>query len=380
MATYIEEGKTDVMWSIEVNFFNLLRARQLAIIHQLWNSVVSCMRALKYYFLERPAAAAEWEQLVNELIPLFADPATDAPAPNRGDEWVFLTEYRVDMALRRKRRDAAMRLQTLLVDFHRRKLQNSGTNEDKRTALRNLAFGLYGRAKIKAEPAERIGDLKEALVLHEHAEDKAGILRCVEGLALTYLSLDNFEEAENWCAYGLKRLNPEETASAAIMLTKLGRIHYEHFQYLTSIQGGGEEFQRAKWEKAQSCLLKAVKPLKAALAMTPEVRYTLFGELHSLLGNVLTHLRIFDQAFTHLQESIKLDEDAGLIERAMTTRLELAIMLINSKRFAAARQYVFSVLQFARYNPEWRYKENDVLQLLHIIENQEKRDKEYETH
>ena len=41
---------------------------------------------------------AEWQALVEEIVPDFVDPATDGPLPGREEQWGLVTEYRVRLA------------------------------------------------------------------------------------------------------------------------------------------------------------------------------------------------------------------------------------------------------------------------------------------
>lgn len=381
LADAYEEGQLGAMHFIEVHYFNLIRAKQMAIANELWDLLVSCMRALRIYFSERPAAASEWRQLVAEIVPHFIDPACDGPIQGRTEGWNFLTTFRVEVARREGRLKEASRLQTLLVDFSRRDVQNAISDEDDRSrrAIQNYAYDLYVKAQIEHPDAKCIVDLEEALRLYERSADNIGVSRCAEGLCQAHLALNKFSEAEKWCNYAIRHIDPRNISVSAGLLGLLGQVHYEHFQFLASIQGGSEEYQKNKWDEAHSCLPKSRKALEAAIRLMPQFRVANRAKALQLLGSVLTQLHEYDQAFMHFLEAIKCDEEIGKIENAMRTRVELTVMLLNSNRFADAQQYAYAALQYARRNAGWAYTEDDLRQILNIIEQRAKEKSNNET-
>ncbi|MBU0908772.1 MAG: CHAT domain-containing protein [Proteobacteria bacterium] len=377
-----EDGNLDLMNFIKLHYYNLLRARQIAITNELWVPLVRCMRALRIYFSENSwAAESEWGQLVAEIVPHFVDPASDGPIQGRTEGWKFLTQFRVEIASYEGSQEEAARLQTLLVDFSRRNIQNVDSDGDdkSRNAIRNFAYDLYVQAMIDLSDEKCIENLEEALILYERAADSIGGCRCAEGLCLANLKLNKFGEAEKWCNYAIRHVDSKNSGVVGGLLTLLGQIHYEHFQFLASIQGGSEEFQKTKWDRARSCLPEARKSLKTALNLLPQFRVALRAKAHRLLGSVFSHLDENEQAFTHLSEAIKCNEEVGQIESAMGARIELAVLLLNSNRFADARQYAYTALQYASRNADWKYSEQDLRQILDIIEERAKGDSNNET-
>jgi tetratricopeptide (TPR) repeat protein len=380
MADSYLEGETRAMHWIQVHYFNLISARKTAIATQLWKSSISCMRALKVYFSVRPTEASEWKRLVYELVPYFFIPGSDDPILERRNQWMFMMEFRIEIAGREGDMDEARRLQEISLRYSRECVQSKATlpDDDKKVIIKNLANDLVIGAQLhQRTPEKTIEYLKEALKLYETIDDpigRMGVGRCAEGLADTFLRMDNFDEAEWWCNYGLHRLRTGDGGTAGFLFALLGRIHYEHFQFVATMTWGKDV--KNTTPDARSYLPKARKALESALVLVPGFRLEVRARVRTLLANTLTHLFKYEEAFAHFLQAINDYEELNAIESAMNARLELAVMLVNADRFEDAKQYAQAAYNYARQNVDWRYSEAEVLQIIEIIENQARKQNE----
>jgi tetratricopeptide (TPR) repeat protein len=376
MADSYLEGEARVMHWIELHYFNLISARKTAIASQLWKSSISCMRALKIYFSVRPTEALEWKTLVQELVPYFFISGSDDPISERREQWMFMMEFRIEIAGKEEDMDEARRLQEITLRYSREHAKSGPDDDDKQVWIKNLANDLVVGAQVQATPEKTIEYLKEALKLYETIDGpigRMGLARCAEGLADTFLRIDNFDEAEQWCNYGLRRLGPEDGGSAGFLFAVLGRIHYEHFQFVASLTWGKDVENTGP--DPRSYLPKARKALESALILIPEFRLEVRARTRTLLANTFTHLFQYEAAFKQFLQAISDYEELNEIESAMDTRLELAVMLVNADRFEDAKQYAQAAYNYARQNADWRYSEAEVLQIIEIIENQARKQK-----
>lgn len=378
-ATSYLEGQAHAMDWIKLHYFNLINGRKLAIATQLWKSAISCMRALRIYFSEKPTEASEWKKLVYELVPYVFLPDSDDPIPERRNQWMFMMEFRVEIARKEGDLDEARRLQALTVDYSRELVRSSAAieNNDRNVIIKNLANDLVVSAQTQLTPEKTIEYLKEALQLYETIDEpigRVGVARCAEGLGDTFLQLDNFDEAERWCNYGLRHLRAGDGGSAGFLFALLGRIHYEHFQFVAGLTWGKTDVDNTLPD-ARSYLPQAGKALESALNLVPHFRLEVRARIRKLLANTLTHLFKYDEAFAQFLQAINDYEELNEIESAMDTRLELAVMLVNADRFEDARQYAQAACNYARQNAEWKYSEAEVLQIIELIEDRARKQK-----
>ena len=77
------EGQREVISVLTAEESNLLYARKLAREHGWWDEVVRCMQGLQMLY-NHTGRSAEWERLVNEIVPDFIDVETESPLERRG--------------------------------------------------------------------------------------------------------------------------------------------------------------------------------------------------------------------------------------------------------------------------------------------------------
>jgi hypothetical protein len=114
------DGNRDVIAVLEREEDNLLHARRLARAYSWWLALMKTMQGLHilYYHTGR---RAEWQALVEEIVPDFVDPTTDGSLPGREEQWGMITEYRVRLAREARQWADAERLQRARVEWGRRR-------------------------------------------------------------------------------------------------------------------------------------------------------------------------------------------------------------------------------------------------------------------
>jgi len=79
------DGNRDVIGALTAEEANLLHARQLARRHGWWDALTSTMQGLRTLY-GHTGRRAEWTRLVEEIVPIFVDPATDGSLPGREEQ------------------------------------------------------------------------------------------------------------------------------------------------------------------------------------------------------------------------------------------------------------------------------------------------------
>ncbi len=94
----INAGNPNLMGLLAAEEDNLLAARRLALAHGWLRPVMQTMQGLRALY-DRTGRRAEWRALVDEIVPIFVDAATELPRPGVAEEdWSIVTEYRVRLA------------------------------------------------------------------------------------------------------------------------------------------------------------------------------------------------------------------------------------------------------------------------------------------
>jgi len=90
-------GKREVLSALRAEEANLLQARRLALENGWWRGVISAMQGLDELY-DHTGRRAEWKRLVEEVVPAFVEPKTEAPLPGLEEEWSLVIQYRVGLA------------------------------------------------------------------------------------------------------------------------------------------------------------------------------------------------------------------------------------------------------------------------------------------
>ncbi len=84
-------GNREVVAGLHAQEANLLHARRLAQRYGWWSAVVHAMQGLGVLYAHT-GRTKEWEKLIQETAPVFVDPETASPLPEREEYWEAMAE------------------------------------------------------------------------------------------------------------------------------------------------------------------------------------------------------------------------------------------------------------------------------------------------
>ena len=335
------DGNRLVISALRAEEPNLLHARRLARRHGWWDAVTSAMQGLRslYGFSGR---RAEWQRLVEEIVPDFVDPAGGGPRPGREEQWGLVSNYRVRLAEEARRWEQAEALQRITVDWDRRRaapalaLPPEQLDAAGRNAIRSLAVSLEQLGHIQREQGmpDCVAAYQEAIQLYQRIAARPEEATAVYNLGTAYKDLPalrNLDEAER-CYRRSLELTPESDAlGRSKCLSQLGLVAKERFK----------DARAAGRPQAEllSPLNAALDFYQQALALDPPEAVSELAVDHNALGNIYLDAGDLAHALPHYQESIRYFEAAGDFYRAAGTRYNLALALAQQGRLADARLY-----------------------------------------
>jgi tetratricopeptide (TPR) repeat protein len=378
------EGRVNVISALAAEEANLIHARHLARKNGWWQGVASSMQGLRALY-EHTGRRAEWKALVDEIVPDFVDPDTDGPIPGREEDWSLVTEYRVDLARAMRDWAEAERLQTVCVEWNRRRAEEivqrrlDGTDQatalgdagapgpdhpasspgpprafrdrlaaalpgltgGERNEIRTLASSLHGLGDIQSDRGESgcVASYEEALDLAEQIGDRAGAAACAINLGNAYKNLSglrDLDQAERWHRRGLELRDEHDRLGPARSHGQLGLVAYERFKEARAA-GKPEAEQREH-------LNAALARYRTALDLTPADAVNDLAIGHNQLGNIYADTGDLDRALTHYRESIRFREASVNTYGAAQTRFNVALALARSGRFSDALEYARAAL------------------------------------
>src|SRR5262249_9180089 len=80
-----DAGRREVLSALRAEEANLLQARRLALENGWWGEVIRAMQGLDVLY-SHTGRRAEWKRLVEEVVPAFVEPKTEAPLPGLEEE------------------------------------------------------------------------------------------------------------------------------------------------------------------------------------------------------------------------------------------------------------------------------------------------------
>ncbi|MAG35183.1 MAG: hypothetical protein CL878_02900 [Dehalococcoidia bacterium] len=373
LGTYYHrnEGNRDVIAALTAEEANLLHARRLAQTHGWWLRIISAMQGLRQLY-DHTGRRAEWQRLVEEIVPAFVDPATDAPLPGREEQWRLVTEYRARLAMAARQWVEAERLQRVCVDWDRRRAAQALAAPPKeldarqRNAIRSLGVSLDNLARILREQgkAECVTAYEESLSIDQRLGDRSGEAVTSFSLGNAHLvipAIRDLQKAEQWYERSLA-LNPEgDQQGRAHCLGQLGLVALDRFQEARKAQRSAGELEKlindAAWRYHQ------------ALELLPADAVNDLAVTHNQLGIVYRNAGDLDRALQHYRESIRYKERMRDLFNAGTTRFNVALALAGAGRFVDAREYARAALRnYETYGERAAEEIAETQQLLEQIE------------
>lgn len=341
------QGKRDVINVLSAEEANLLHARQLAQMNGWWSRVISTMQGLRSLY-GHTGRRVEWQRLVEEIIPEFVDPVSDEPLPGREEQWSFITEYRVRLALEARQLSQAERLQRIRVESERQRAQpalalsTDVLDSTQRNVIRSLATSLHDLGQIQRElgQAECVTAYQESLTLSEHIGEKAGAAICALNLGNSYKDIPavrDLDQAEHWYLRSLELRDERDHLGRGRCLVQLGTVAYERFN----------EARAANLSKAELLqhLNAALQSYIQALDLLPPDAVNDLAVTHGQLGHIFVAADDLNRALTHWHETMRYMEAANNHYGAGLTRFNIAGALARRSRFGDALLYAQTALR-----------------------------------
>jgi tetratricopeptide (TPR) repeat protein len=340
-------GHTDVIGSLSAEEANLLRARHLALTRHWYDLVIGPMQGLRALY-GHTGRAVEWRRLVEELIPVFADPATGGPRPGREDDWAMLAEYRVRIARDDRDWDTARQFHDTLIARRRQQAAAAldfppGELDDRqRTQIRNLGVAIEQLGQTLRDQADPgcVQPYTEAMELFHRIGDRRAEAIVAFNLGHAYkdiLTLRDLDQAEHWYQRYLDLLEDHDTSGRAQFENQLGLIAQERF--------GDAEAAGAPEEELLGYLNAAADAYYRALNLTPDDAVDDLAATHGALGLVYRHAGQTNQALAHYVKSIQYDERQDNRYRVGGTRFLAALALADAGRRHDALLYARAALR-----------------------------------
>jgi hypothetical protein len=328
-----ERGNREVIAALKAEEANLLHARTLARRHGLWDAVIGTMQGLDQLY-DHTGRRAEWARLVQEIVPDFVDPATDGPLPGREDDWSLVTGYRAGMARAARQWAEAERLQSICVEWDRRRARDGDADR-----VRLLAASLHQLGEIQHQTGrpECVRACRESFDLLQRISERPRAAAVAYNLGNVHLDLCDLDEAERWYRKSLDLLAEGDRLGRARCLGRLGTVALARFEGARTAKKPEPELLRQLNDALGFCL--------QALEMTPPDAIGLLAVIHNQLGVIHYGAGDLARALHHYRESIRYKHWAGDLYGAAVTRYNVALALADAGRFADAREYALAALR-----------------------------------
>jgi tetratricopeptide (TPR) repeat protein len=367
-----DAGNNQVLGALMAEEDNLLAAWRLARQHGWWRGVISAMQGLQTLFTETGRASAR-RRLVDAVTPDFVDPRTDLPLPGREDDWSFVTQYRVRLAQEERDLAKAERLRRLCVDWDRERAgaalaeQPERRSDAQRNAIRTLAADIFELGEIQrfSDDPACVESYREAFGLLEVIGDKAAQSTCAFNLGIAYTNLTgvrDFDVAERCLRQSLDLAAPENANSRGKTLNQLSKLSLVRFDAANA--------EGRQPDELLHFLNDAARYAEQALQLLPPTAIDDRGNAYSHIG--VAHQRVgdFGRALRHFQHCILYCEQADDILKAGQIRQNVAVTLLQAKRFGDAHAHAEAALaNFREFGDRAAHQIQNAEQLLaHINE------------
>lgn len=353
------QGHLELMGALGADESNLLHARHLALEHGWQDLVLGPMQGLRALY-RHTGRLIEWRQLVEEVAPFLADPATDGPFSGLEEEWALLTEYRVQIAMETGNWSAAGQLQQAVVAWRRKRapagftasaetyeaawqgrLSNGEVAEavrrqrDLAVALEQLGEILNGRQDLGCVQTY----LEAAELFHQIGASREEATVAV-ALGNTYKNLQgvrDLDRAEHWYKRASDLLGEYDALGRSLAVAQLGSIAYNRF--LEARDTGGTP------ERVVELLKEALSANLRALKLLPADAVGEQADIHQKLGDIYRAAGLPGRAFGHYQNAIRYQELQDDSYGAGWARVSAGMALARSGRGSDALLYFQAALR-----------------------------------
>jgi hypothetical protein len=364
-------GNRGVIAALKAEEANLMYAWRLAQQHGWFWRIIDTMQGLGVLY-DHTGRRAEWRRLVEEIVPLFVDPATDGLLPGREEEWWLVNDYRVRLLREERQWAAAARLQALQVDHQRQQaaplliLPSEQLDASQRNTLRSLAVSLHELGQIQREQGDAacVDSYQESYELALRIGDQPLAAICAFNLGRFYTETPvsrDLAQAQQWYHHALDGWPEGDQLNRGKTLGQLGLVARERFK--EARQTGQPGDMLAEYWNA------ALHAYQQALNMLPPDEVDTRAMFHNQLGNIYGDASQIDQAIAHHREAIRYFEQAGSLYYAAATRHNVAIYLTVESRLEEALLFARAALcNFERFGPSAAQEVERIQKLVTQIE------------
>lgn len=370
-----QRGHRDVIDALVVEEINLLHAHWLACVNGWREAIICTMQGLSLLY-NHTGRRAEWKQRVEEIVPKFVDLETDSPLQRWGEEWVVVTEYRVEIARRERKWKEAEHLQQLVVEWTRKRAASAiripldSLNDVQRNTIRSLGVSLELMGRIQKDLGRRecVRSFKEALECHKRIADKTAAASCARNLGQAYENLPalrDFGQAEGWYRRSLELYDQGDQEGRGRCIVQLGTLALKRHDEAKDAKMQGDELR---------CYLnEALRYYHEALVLLPTNAVDDLAVTHHQLGFVYGELSELERALHHCGKSIQYEETMGDLFEAARTRLNVAFFLARADCFTDALLYARAALRnYETYGELATQKIQEAKRMIAQIEEQMK--------
>ncbi|TAN55875.1 MAG: CHAT domain-containing protein, partial [Magnetospirillum sp.] len=339
-------GRHAALKALAVEEYNLLRARQLALIHDWCGRVFSVMQGLRNLYTGSGRWAG-WERLVTEVVPL-ATGADDRPLKGREEEWGLAIEYRIELARQRHDEDGAVVLLRLDIEVNRPVVTDllagdvASLSDGDRNRIRSLAAALQqlGVQLRKLDDRSTEDALAEARDLCRRIGDRNGEAVATFTLGHTYIEvsvLRDLDRAEACYQDSLALRDAHDHAGKARCHGQLGSVALQRFV---------DEVAKPELDQvaALAFLNKAATSYLQALALIPAAALVERAVMHNQLAIIYGRGNMVEKAAEHYRDAIRLHEQVGDRFGAGESRFNFAVLLWRTNRLSDALAYARAAL------------------------------------
>jgi len=346
---HYEAGERELLALLRMEEANLLQARRLARVNGWREPVIGAMQGLRTLY-KHTGRRMEWKRLVEEIVPEFIDLKNDGPLPGLEEKWVLVTEYRVKLAREARHWVEAERLQTIDVNWRRRraapalarlKVEKQLEGEGQNT-IWTLAASLHeiGEIRFDLERVDCVPAYEEALELFERIGDRHGVATSAFNLGNAFTTLPairDLDNAERWYRKSLQSWPENDRMGRGGCIVQLGSVALGRLHEAQTSGRPGEELLLH--------LNEAVRLYHEALNLLPADAINFLAVTHNQLGQSYRLAGDLDRAVPHLRKAIQRFEEAGDPFHASGARINAALALAQADRRADALEYAEAALR-----------------------------------
>ncbi len=336
-------GSRDLVEVLAKEESNLLHARYLSCIHSWRHRICNIMHGLHVLY-DHSGRRAEWKRLVDEIVPYFTNISTDEPLLGQEQQWNFVTNFRVQIALEERQWIEAEKLQRMSVKWNRQVVDNgvAGTNilnSSEREALKSLASSLDLLGVILRDQGRNgcIEYHEEAIMLSQQINEQQQEAIATFNLGLAYVEISDLRDlkkAESCYRRSLELLNQNDNLGKGNCLLQLGVVLRNR------------ALKEESFGAAITLLNAALHACGQALQLFPTDATHWLAKTHRAIGTIYQVGRRFSQSLFHYLKAVCYEEATGDFYSAARNLYNVAVMLAyDNGHYDDALLYAEAALQ-----------------------------------